>query len=119
MPSGPPVPSGSARFVSAQNHYSWLHRDPEADLVPALEQYGIGLLPYYPLANGLLTGKYRRGEAAGRQAPASPTGVVTDDLTDANFDSSRHSTSFAEDARRRRCSTSRSVAWRPSPPCPV
>ncbi len=52
------------RFVSAQNQYSWLDRDIEDDLVPALEHYGIGLLPFFPLANGLLTGKYRRGEAA-------------------------------------------------------
>ncbi len=57
------------RFVSAQNHYSWLHREPEADLVPALEHYGIGLLPFFPLANGLLTGKYRRGEAAAGRHP--------------------------------------------------
>ena len=50
------------RFISAQNDYSLLSRDIEADLVPALVEYGIGLLPYFPLANGLLTGKYRRGE---------------------------------------------------------
>ena len=50
------------RFISAQNHYNWLNREIEHDLVPALETYGIGLLPYFPLANGLLTGKYRRGE---------------------------------------------------------
>jgi aryl-alcohol dehydrogenase-like predicted oxidoreductase len=49
-------------FVSAQNQYSWLQRGIETDLVPALEHYGIGLLPYFPLASGLLTGKYRRGE---------------------------------------------------------
>lgn len=54
---------GLTRFVSAQNEYSWLDRSIEADLVPALEQYGVGLLPYFPLASGLLTGKYRRGEA--------------------------------------------------------
>jgi aryl-alcohol dehydrogenase-like predicted oxidoreductase len=52
------------RFVSAQNQYSWLERDIEADLVPALQKFGIGLLPYFPLASGLLTGKYRRGEPA-------------------------------------------------------
>jgi aryl-alcohol dehydrogenase-like predicted oxidoreductase len=52
------------RFISAQNEYSWLKRGIEKDLVPALEHYGIGLLPYFPLASGLLTGKYRRGEAA-------------------------------------------------------
>jgi len=48
------------RFVSAQNEYSLLHKDIEADLVPALQEYRIGLLPYFPLASGLLTGKYRR-----------------------------------------------------------
>jgi aryl-alcohol dehydrogenase-like predicted oxidoreductase len=53
---------GLTRFVSAQNEYNWLNRGVEKDLVPALVHYGIGLLPYYPLASGLLTGKYRRGE---------------------------------------------------------
>ncbi|HWB38604.1 MAG TPA: aldo/keto reductase, partial [Rugosimonospora sp.] len=51
-------------FVSAQNHYSLLERGPETDLVPALEHFGLGLLPFFPLASGLLTGKYHRGEAA-------------------------------------------------------
>jgi aryl-alcohol dehydrogenase-like predicted oxidoreductase len=53
---------GQARFVSAQNHYSLLERDAERELVPACLAHGVGLLPYFPLANGLLTGKYRRGE---------------------------------------------------------
>jgi aryl-alcohol dehydrogenase-like predicted oxidoreductase len=59
---------GLAPFVSAQNEYSLLARESSAPLFPALEAYGMGLLPYYPLASGLLTGKYRRGEplAAGR-----------------------------------------------------
>jgi aryl-alcohol dehydrogenase-like predicted oxidoreductase len=52
------------RFISAQNEYSLLKRGIEKDLVPALENYDIGLLPYFPLASGLLTGKYRRGEGA-------------------------------------------------------
>jgi len=55
---------GLTRFVSAQNEYSWLERDPEAELIPACAELGIGLIPYCPLASGLLTGKYRRGEAA-------------------------------------------------------
>ncbi|MBH0779283.1 aldo/keto reductase [Nocardia bovistercoris] len=55
---------GLTRFVSAQNEYNLLQRGVEADLVPALEQYGIGLLPFFPLASGVLTGKYRRGEPA-------------------------------------------------------
>jgi aryl-alcohol dehydrogenase-like predicted oxidoreductase len=51
-------------FISAQNHYSLLERGVEAELVPACERFGLGVLPFFPLANGLLTGKYRRGEAA-------------------------------------------------------
>jgi aryl-alcohol dehydrogenase-like predicted oxidoreductase len=50
-----------ARFVSAQNHYSWLERGIEAEVIPAALASGVGILPYFPLANGLLTGKWRRG----------------------------------------------------------
>lgn len=53
---------GLASFVTAQNHYSLLERDIEDDLVPVCRAHGIGILPFYPLAHGLLTGKYRRGE---------------------------------------------------------
>ena len=56
--------SGYEAFISAQNEYSWLNRSVEAELVPALEHTGQSLLPYFPLASGLLTGKYRRGEPA-------------------------------------------------------
>ena len=56
--------SGYSGFVSAQNEYSWLSRGIEAELVPALAHTGQSLLPYFPLARGLLTGKYQRGEAA-------------------------------------------------------
>jgi aryl-alcohol dehydrogenase-like predicted oxidoreductase len=52
------------RFVSAQNNYNLLEREIEADVVPACEEFGIGILPYFPLASGLLTGKYTRGEPA-------------------------------------------------------
>lgn len=51
------------RFISAQNHYSLLERSAENEFLVACEHFGIGVLPFYPLANGLLTGKYRRGEA--------------------------------------------------------
>ncbi len=63
------------RFVSAQNHYSLVEREVEHDVLPACERLGIGMLPYFPLASGLLTGKYRRGEQAtegrlaGREIP--------------------------------------------------
>ena len=53
---------GVARFVSAQNEYSFLRRDAERELLPTCERLGIGVLPYFPRASGLLTGKYRRGE---------------------------------------------------------
>ena len=59
-----PRPRGWARFVTAQNHYSLLDRRPQAEVVPACERHGLVVLPYFPLASGLLTGKYRRGEAA-------------------------------------------------------
>ena len=60
---------GWTRFVSAQNEYSLLERGAEEELLPICERLGIGVLPYFPLASGLLTGKYRRGEPApGRHA---------------------------------------------------
>lgn len=55
---------GLASFVTAQNEYSLYNRTAEVELVPACLQLGIGLLPYFPLAYGLLTGKYERGQAA-------------------------------------------------------
>jgi len=56
--------SGLTPFVSAQNEYSLLKRDVETELVPACERAGVGILPYFPLASGLLTGKYSRGAGA-------------------------------------------------------
>jgi aryl-alcohol dehydrogenase-like predicted oxidoreductase len=56
------VAPGGARFVSLQNHYSLFHRQPERDVLPECGQKGISFLPYFPLANGLLTGKYRLGK---------------------------------------------------------
>ena len=53
---------GMEGFVSCQDEYSLLFRKPESDLIPAMKAYGLGLLPYFPLASGMLTGKYARGE---------------------------------------------------------
>jgi aryl-alcohol dehydrogenase-like predicted oxidoreductase len=50
-------------FISAQNEYSLIHRDAERELLPACERFDVGVLPYFPLASGLLTGKFHRGEA--------------------------------------------------------
>ncbi len=70
---------GTTGFVSAQNHWSLLERGVEAELVPAALHYGLGVLPYFPLANGLLTGKVRRGQAppAGSRL-ASREGYITE-----------------------------------------
>jgi aryl-alcohol dehydrogenase-like predicted oxidoreductase len=57
------VRPGAARFVSVQNEYNLLHREPEAGVLAECERAGIGFLPYFPLASGLLTGKYRKGQA--------------------------------------------------------
>jgi len=54
---------GFTRFVSAQNHYNLLDRRAELEVLPAAQAFGLGVLPYFPLANGLLTGKYRGGTA--------------------------------------------------------
>jgi aryl-alcohol dehydrogenase-like predicted oxidoreductase len=54
--------AGSAPFISAQNEYSLLDRGIERDVIPACGRFGVGMLPYFPLANGLLTGKYRRDD---------------------------------------------------------
>ena len=59
---------GAAHFVSVQNEYSLLHREPEQEVLPACERLGLAFLPYFPLASGLLTGKYARGAPAPRAA---------------------------------------------------
>jgi aryl-alcohol dehydrogenase-like predicted oxidoreductase len=85
---------GFERFVSAQNRYNWLDRGIEADLIPALRHYGIGLLPYYPLASGLLTGKYHRGEPAPAGSRIQAWGRESV-LTDPAFDIIEKLESFA------------------------
>ena len=84
---------GLERFISAQNHYSLIERGVESELVPACERYGVGVLPFYPLANGLLSGKYRRGEAApeGSRLAARPEW-----LSDERFDRVEALEAYAE-----------------------
>jgi len=55
---------GLARFTSIQNNYSLLNREAEREVLPTCERLGLGFVPFFPLASGLLTGKYRRGEPA-------------------------------------------------------
>ena len=76
---------GLIPFVSAQNHYNLIDRGAEQDVIPACVRFGLGQLPYFPLASGLLTGKYQRG------VPAPPEGRIAawhmdSMLSDANFD---------------------------------
>jgi aryl-alcohol dehydrogenase-like predicted oxidoreductase len=71
-------------FVSVQAEYSWINRQIERDLIPAAQHFGVGLIPYFPLANGLLTGKYHRGIAptTGRLAEPEKRALLDDSLFD-------------------------------------
>ena len=73
--------AGRTPFISAQNHWSLLERDVEREVIPAARHFGVGVLPFFPLANGLLTGKVRRGQAIpanSRLAEPRRAGYVTD-----------------------------------------
>ena len=75
--------TGTVPFISAQNHWSLLERQVEAEVVPAARHFGLGVLPYFPLANGLLTGKVRRGQAPPPSSRlAARHGYVTEDKLD-------------------------------------
>jgi aryl-alcohol dehydrogenase-like predicted oxidoreductase len=81
-------------FATVQPNYNMLNRSVESELVPFCKTYGIGILPYFPLASGFLTGKYRRGETApeGTRLADGDRGM----LTDANFDILEGLEKFAE-----------------------
>jgi len=85
-----------SRFVSCQDEYSLVVRDIEKDLLPAAAEYRLGLLPFFPLASGLLTGKYKRGEAAPAGTRLS-SGRFKGALTDKNFDKVEKLAAFAAD----------------------
>ncbi|MFD0583264.1 aldo/keto reductase [Dactylosporangium darangshiense] len=83
-------------FVSAQNRYSLLERGVETDLVPALERFGLGMLPFFPLELGLLTGKYRRGDAPPAGSRLAREGFERV-LADAPWDRIERLAAFAEE----------------------
>ena len=94
--AGGAVGSGKAAFVSVQNHYSLLHREPESEVLPQCERDRLAFLPFFPLANGLLTGKYRRN-----QPPPAGTRITDMDyfkasLTPENLDVVEKLIAFAE-----------------------
>lgn len=79
--------AGLTRFVSAQNLYSLMERDVEREVLPACDHFGLGFLPFFPLASGLLSGKYKRGVAppeGTRLAAWGARGQAA--MSDANFD---------------------------------
>jgi aryl-alcohol dehydrogenase-like predicted oxidoreductase len=87
---------GWTPFVSIQNHYHMFERDQEREMLPYCNAHNVGMLPYFPLAGGFLTGKYKRGEAApsGSRGESSP--YVQKYMTDANYDKVEKMTAWAE-----------------------
>jgi aryl-alcohol dehydrogenase-like predicted oxidoreductase len=78
--------AGLNAFIGCQDEYSLVHRDPEAQLLPAARRLGLGLLPYFPLASGLLSGKYRRNVALPEGTRLANTQRLADRyLTDRNW----------------------------------
>jgi aryl-alcohol dehydrogenase-like predicted oxidoreductase len=93
---------GLERFVSAQNNFSLLERGVEREVLPACERFGLGLLPFFPLASGFLTGKYQRGEPprqGTRLAAWGARGAAA--LSDRNFDRLEALEAWAEQRGRR------------------
>ena len=88
-----------SEFVSAQNQYNLLDRRIERELVPAANAYGLGVLPYFPLASGFLTGKYKQGEAPPEGTRLAAGGGMADRvLNEGNFETLQKLESFAESA---------------------
>ena len=88
-----------SRFISAQNNWSLLERAVETEVIPACERFGLGMLPFFPLASGLLTGKYRRGEAPQQDTRLAAWGTRgAKALSDRNFDRVEKLTAYAEEA---------------------
>jgi len=87
---------GLERFVSCQDEYSLIVRDAEKELIPAMNAYGIGLLPYFPLASGMLTGKYKRNAPMPEKSRLSYMQPLADRyMTDANWQIVEKLTDFA------------------------
>ena len=90
---------GPQYFVSLQNEYSLIHREPEKDVLPECVRAGVGFLPYFPLANGLLTGKYGKGEPFPDSSRAKD-GFGPRVFTTANLERAEALTAFARTRRR-------------------
>ncbi|MBL8688618.1 MAG: aldo/keto reductase [Rhodospirillaceae bacterium] len=101
---------GLERFVSCQDEYSLIVRDAEKELIPAMNAYGIGLLPYFPLASGMLTGKYKRNAPMPEKSRLSYMQPLADRyMTDANWQIVEKLTDFA--ARRGKSILELAFSW--------
>lgn len=80
------VPEGGARFVSVQNEYSLIHREPENGMLAECERLGVAFVPYFPLASGLLTGKYRKGQPLPDGSRITGEGRYANLLSERNLD---------------------------------
>jgi aryl-alcohol dehydrogenase-like predicted oxidoreductase len=87
---------GSARFVSVQNEYSLLHRDPENGVLAECERLGLAFLPFFPLLSGLLTGKYRKGAPIPEGTRVAKYERYRKLLTDENLDKVEALIAYAE-----------------------
>jgi len=87
---------GSARFVSVQNEYSLLHREPEDEVLAECERQGIAFLPFFPLKSGLLTGKYRKGQPIPQDTRVAKFERYRKLLTEENLDKVEALIDFAE-----------------------
>ena len=88
---------GAPRFVNAQNDYSLLNRAAEDDVLPACERLGVVFMPYFPLASGVLTGKYRRGEEHPEGSRLAAWGPMADTFAnDEKFDVVERLTEYAD-----------------------
>jgi aryl-alcohol dehydrogenase-like predicted oxidoreductase len=88
--------AGSARFVSVQNEYSLLHREPEEEVLAECERQGMAFLPFFPLMSGLLTGKYRKGQPIPQGTRVAKFERYRKLLTEENLDKVEALTDFAE-----------------------
>jgi aryl-alcohol dehydrogenase-like predicted oxidoreductase len=84
-------------FVTAQNEYSLVERDVERDVIPACERFSLGMLPYFPLASGVLTGKYVRGQAPPEGTRLAGSPAANRFLSEANLDIAEALAKFAEE----------------------
>jgi aryl-alcohol dehydrogenase-like predicted oxidoreductase len=103
------VRAGAARFVSVQNEYSLVAREPEREVLAECERQGLAFIPYFPLASGLLTGKYRRGRTPPQGSRIEAGGRFGDLLADRNLALVENLAEFA--AARGRTLLELAISW--------